>query len=243
MPECTTSTPSADEPVDHLADVGLVARDRVRAHDHDVAGADLDPPVLVGGHQRQRRHRLALGAGADDAHLGRVEVADRRRCRRSRLSGMCEQAHRRGPARTFFFIDMPIVAIVRLVADGGVGDLLHAVDVAGEAGRDDALAHVRGEQVAQHAAHRRLRARVALLVGVGRVGQQQPDALLVAERADAGQVGEPTVDGRQVELEVTGVQDDPLGRVEGGGEAVGHRVGDGDELARRTARSCAARRR
>ena len=37
--------------------------------------------------------------------------------------------------------------------------------------------------------------------------------------------------GREVELEVARVQDHALGRVEGGGEAVGHRVGDGDELA------------
>ena len=54
--------------------------------------------------------------------------------------------------------------------------------------------------------------------------------MLLGDAADARQVGAPAVDGREVELEVTGVQDHALGRVEGGGEPVGHRVRDGDEL-------------
>ena len=48
--------------------------------------------------------------------------------------------------------------------------------------------------------------------------------------AHAGQVGEPAVDRGEVELPVAGVHDHALRRVERGGEAVGHRVGDGDEL-------------
>ena len=36
--------------------------------------------------------------------------------------------------------------------------------------------------------------------------------------------------GREVELEVAGVQDDALRRVHGDGVGVGHAVGDGDEL-------------
>ncbi len=55
-----------------------------------------------------------------------------------------------------------------------------------------------------------------------------PSSLAMA--ADAGQVGEAAVDRREVELEVAGVEDHALRGVEGGGEAVGHRVGDGDEL-------------
>ena len=71
---------------------------------------------------------------------------------------------------------------------------------------------------------------MAVLVGVGGVGQQQADALVAGDRADAGQVGEAAVDRGEVELEVAGVQDHALRGVERGGEAVGHRVGDGDEL-------------
>ena len=115
--------------------------------------------------------------------------------------------------------------------DGGVGDLLHPVDVAGEAGRDDALALELVEEVVEHLADAALGAGVALLVRVGGVGEQQADALLVGDRADAGEVGEAAVDRGEVELPVAGVQDHALGRVEGGGEPVGHRVGDGDELA------------
>ena len=43
--------------------------------------------------------------------------------------------------------------------DGGVGDLLHAVDVAGEAGDDDAPALVLVEQVVEHLADRSSRER------------------------------------------------------------------------------------
>ena len=114
--------------------------------------------------------------------------------------------------------------------DGGVGDLLDAVDVAGEAGDDDAPALVRVEQVVEHGADALLAAGVAVRVGVGGVPQQQADALVAGDGAHAGQVGEAAVDRGEVELEVAGVQDHALRRVERGGEAVGHRVGDGDEL-------------
>ena len=56
-------------------------------------------------------------------------------------------------SRTFFFIDRPSVATVAAEGDGGVGDLLDAVDVAGEAGGDDAPALVLVEQVVEHLAH------------------------------------------------------------------------------------------
>ena len=72
---------------------------------------------------------------------------------------------------------------------------------------------------------------MALLVGVGGVGEQQADALVLGDGAHDAEVGEPAVDRGEVELEVAGVQDRALRRVDGGGEAVGHRVGDGDELA------------
>ena len=54
--------------------------------------------------------------------------------------------------------------------------------------------------------------------------------VVVGDGADAGEVGEAAVDRREVELPVAGVQDHALRRVERGGEAVRHRVGDGDEL-------------
>jgi hypothetical protein len=119
--------------------------------------------------------------------------------------------------RTFFFI-------------GCVRDLLHAVDVRREAGGDDALPVVGVEQVVQHVAHRGLRRRVAVLVGVRRVREQESDPVTLGDGADLGQVGEPPVDRSEVDLEVPRVQQHSLGGVEGGGEPVGHRVRDRDEL-------------
>ena len=60
--------------------------------------------------------------------------------------------------------------------------------------------------------------------------QEQADARVGGQRAHAGQVGAPAVDRVQVDLEVARVEDDALWGVEGGGEGVGHRVGDRDEL-------------
>ena len=82
----------------------------------------------------------------------------------------------------------------------------------------------------QRLADAALAAGVARQLGVGRVGEQQPDALAGGDLADAGEVGPPPVDRRQVELEVAAVEHDALRGVEGEGEAARHRVGDGDEL-------------
>ena len=68
------------------------------------------------------------------------------------------------------------------------------------------------------------------LIGVGGVGQEQADALVGGDGTDAGQVGEAAVDGREIELEIAGVEDDSLRRVERRGHAMGNRVGHGDEL-------------
>jgi hypothetical protein len=87
-----------------------------------------------------------------------------------------------------------------------------------------------GEQPPQGGADVALGVGEARLFGVGRVRQQQTDTGAVGQGADVGQVGEPAVHRGEVELEITRVQDDPLGRVEGGGEPVGDGVGDGDEL-------------
>ena len=114
--------------------------------------------------------------------------------------------------------------------DGGVGDLLHTMDVRREARRDDALALVLVEQVVEHLTHRRLRLRVPVLFGVRAVGEQQPDAVVVRDRADAAEIGEPAVNGREVELPVAGVQDHTLRGVERSGETVRNRMRDGDEL-------------
>ena len=68
------------------------------------------------------------------------------------------------------------------------------------------------------------------LLGVRRVGEQHPDARGAGQLADPGQIGAPTVDRREVELEVAAVQHDPLRRVHGDGVGVRDAVGHRDEL-------------
>ena len=115
--------------------------------------------------------------------------------------------------------------------DGGVGDLLHPVHVAGEAGDDDAPALVLVEQVVEHGAD--------ALLGAGvPVRRRRWWSRPSAGGRPARTAMEP-MRARSVSRPSTGVRSSfqspvcmitPCGRVEGGGEAVRHRVRDGDEL-------------
>ena len=67
-------------------------------------------------------------------------------------------------------------------------------------------------------------------LGVGRVGQEEVDALL-PEPGEGAQVGEPAVERQLVHLEVAGVQQRAGRRAHEDGERVGDRVVDRDELA------------
>ena len=62
---------AAIEVVDHVRDRALVAGNRARGDDHDVALLDRDLLVLADGHARERRRRLALRAGGEDDQLAR----------------------------------------------------------------------------------------------------------------------------------------------------------------------------
>src|SRR5207237_3426763 len=55
--------------VDHAEDGLLVAGDDARAEHHGVALFHRDMFVVVHGHARERRHRLALGAGDQEGNL------------------------------------------------------------------------------------------------------------------------------------------------------------------------------
>ena len=67
-------------------------------------------------------------------------------------------------------------------------------------------------------------------LGVGRVGEEQVDALL-AEPGERPQVGDALVERELVHLEVAGVQHQAGRRADRDGEPVRDRVVDGDELA------------
>ena len=64
-----------DQPVDHLADRLLVARDGARGKDHQVALAKRHLRVLVLGDARERGARLALAAGAQRHDLVGRQIA------------------------------------------------------------------------------------------------------------------------------------------------------------------------
>jgi hypothetical protein len=200
----------------------------LRGEDDRVVGVELHAVVLVGRHERQGAHRLSLGAGADHADLFGLEAVDLLDVDDA-LVGQAEEPHRPGQADVL--VHRPAEEGDRPAGlDGDLGDLLHPVDVGGEAGGDDPLLAVLPEQLPQHDTDRRLRRRVAGLLGVGRVGQEESHAA-AADLADEGKVRHAAVDRVLVELEVAGVQDRAGRREDGGGEAVGHRVGDRDELA------------
>ena len=109
-------------------------------------------------------------------------------------------------------------------------DLLHAVDVAGEAADDDALALLVTDDVEQVLADHPLGLGEPVGLGVGGVGQQQADAVLLADGTDLGEIGGASVDRREVDLEIARVVDDALGRVEGDADRVGHGVTDRHHL-------------
>src|SRR5712692_7793734 len=90
--------------------------------------------------------------------------------------------------------------------------------------------------IAKYRSHRRadrdLRRSESGPLRVGGVGEQQLDATCsLGDLTDQREVGLAAVDRREVELEVTAVQNGARRRVVGGGECVGYRVRDGDELA------------
>ena len=196
--------------------------------DHGVVLGELDELVLAPGQQRQGGHRLTLGSGGDDADLPRrvaVDVLD------------VDQLARRDRHDAQVDAELNVLADAHAqrgdlapAVDRRVGDLLDAVQMAGEARRDHPTAPALGEERAQHAPDGGLAGSVSRLLGVGRVGEEHADPGGAGELADSSQVGAPTVDRGEVELEVSAVQDDTLGGVHGDGVGVRHAVGDRDEL-------------
>ena len=202
---------------------------------------ELDELVLAAGQQGEGRHRLALRTGRDHADLARrvaVDVldVDQRAGRDVQHPEVVPELHVLAHAQ-------PERGDLAPAGDGGVGDLLDAVEVAGEAGRDDPPVAVLVEERAQDPPDAALARGVAGLLGVRRVAQQHADALGLGDLADAGEVGAAVVDRRQVELEVARVQDHALRRVHGDGVGVGDAVGDGDELDVERRRCGCGRRR
>src|SRR6185312_13276017 len=214
------------QPVDHPVHRGLVARDQRGGQDDGVPGGDPDR-VVAAGHPGQRRHRLALRSGGDQHHvtgwqlLGLAQL-DQEPARHPQVAEVTRDAHvaDHGPADE---------GDLAPVLHRGVEHLLNPVHVRGEAGHDDALPGV-AEDLVEHRRDVALRGHPAGDLGVGRVRQQQVDAL-AAEPGEAGQVGEPAVQRQLVHLEVAGVQHHARRGADGHRERVRDRVVDREELA------------
>src|SRR6476661_4261305 len=212
---------AVDDPVDGV----LVARDEAAREQHRVTGADVDA-VLAVRHPREGRHRLTLGAGADEDELVVAQAVDLldvdedavRHPEVAELGRDAHVAHHRAADHGHL--------AARLL--GRVEHLLDAVHVAAEAGDDDASLGM-AEDLVDGGRDLELGRRETGDVGVGRVGEEEVDALL-PEPGEGAQVGQATVQGQLVHLEVAGVQQRAgLGAHEDG-ERVGDRVVDGDEL-------------
>ena len=216
------------EAVHDLADGPLVTGDRVRAQYDHVAVDDVEPAALTTGHQRKRRHRLTLRARREDAELAGIDTVDFLDVD-DRLVGDVEEPQLAGE-RDVLHHRPAEQCHAPAARDGGFGELLDAVHVARETGHDDAPPGMGVENPPERLADQALTAGEPWLLGVRRVREQEPDAHRRCDLADPRQVGAPSVDRRQVELEVARVKHDPLIGVEGRRETVRHRVRDGYEL-------------
>ncbi|CAB4965633.1 unannotated protein [freshwater metagenome] len=142
-----------DQTIDHLGNIGFVSGNRVRTHDDNVGVAQGKPTVFIRRHERQRRHRFALRTCGDDAHFFGREVADIGDIHESRFWNV-EKSH---------FASHTDVLLHRHSHGGDdsikgnrcISNLLHPVNVTGEAGRNDATTLIAMEQVVEHGAHRR----------------------------------------------------------------------------------------
>ena len=210
----------AGQRVDHSVHRLFVAGDQRGGQDDQVVGGDGDAAVLAAGHPRQRRERLALGAGGDEDqpvrrhHLrGRdvddVAVVDGEK---TEFAGDRHVAHHR-------------------TADEGhppaerhrrVDDLLDPIDVGCETGHQYPFALGIADQPVQRRADLTLRGTHAGHLGIGRVAQEQVDSGVTQSR-HPGQIGGPAVQWKLVEFDVAGVQN----RAGAGVDRDGQRVGDG----------------
>ena len=126
--------PGLGEAVDRVVHPQLVPRHRLRRDDDRVALLDLHVRVVVVGHPRQRRHRLALAARAEDHRLlGPQELElvglDQQLVADLEVAEVARDVHVL-PQRAADEADLPPGLV------GDVHGLLDAVDVGGE-GRDE----------------------------------------------------------------------------------------------------------
>ena len=141
-----------DQTIDHLGNIGFVSGNRVRTHDDDVGVAQREPSIFICRHERKRRHRFALRSRRDDTHFFGRKVTDIGDIHEARFWNV-EKSHFTSHANVLLHRhshggDNPIEG------NRCIGNLLHPMNVTGEAGRNDATTLVAMEQVVEHGAYR-----------------------------------------------------------------------------------------
>jgi hypothetical protein len=204
----------------------LVAGYRLRGDDHRVAALDRDRRVVVVGDPRQRRHRLALAAGAEDQHLVRLKFLQPGGPDQG-LLGNLDVAE---VARDVEVLAHRAADDADLAPDlhGDIDRLLHPVNVRREAGDEDAATALR-DDLPEGLPHEPFRAGHARSLRVRRVREEEVDSA-VPELGERPHVGLEAVHGRVVELPVGGDQHAARRRLEHRGDGVGDRVRHADEL-------------
>ena len=212
--------------VNDAADRDLVARNGRGRDDDAVAGVDRDLFVLGKRHTVQRRHRLTLAAGADDNGLAARQAADLRHVHHDAVRNVHIAELRRNAHDVFHAAAGD--ADLALILCRHVDNLLQAMDIGRKRRDDDALVTVLKELI-KAVDHARFRGAVAGTLHVRGVRQQREHAL-VAELAETRQVDHAALNGREVDLEVTRVDDGADRRFDRQRNGIGNAVVRMDEL-------------
>ena len=217
--------------VHHPADRLLVARNFTSREHDDVLGVETDVAVVVDGDSGKRRLRFPLGARAQADHvLGRevpdVAVLD------LHAGWNAEVAE---PLGNLGVVDHPAADEGHAAVELGrqIDDDLHPVD-ARRKGRDHDFAVGVREDLFEGVRHVDFGAREAPPIDVRAVGEESQHSRR-AELCQAMDVDTLAVDRGLIDLEVAGVNDHAVGRLDRERDAVGDAVGDAEELDRERA--------
>ena len=215
-----------EELVNNAGDRRLVAGNGARGDDDAVTRADVHLLMLGKRHAVERGHALALAAGGEDDELIARHGADalhvhKNAVRHLHIAELHTELHH-------VFHAPPRDADLALVLDGEIDDLPDAVHVRGERRYDDALVAVL-EELVEAVVHLALGERVAGALHVRGVHEQREHAL-APQLAEAREIGHLALQGRDVDLEVAGLDNGADRRFDRKRHGIGDRVVHVDEL-------------